>query len=351
MKTYNKLILYYFTGTGNALKAGRWLCKEAEKRNIKALMYAIDDKYKPNPKDLDSNTLIGFLTPTHGFNIAPAMLRFIMKFPAKIKADVFILNTRAGLKFFKLFIPGLSGAAQILPMIILKLKGYKIIGGLPLDMPSNWLLLHPGLNSKAVKAIVERCEGKTKDFANKIINGKKVFLKTLISLPFDIAVLPITFLYYVYGRFILAKTMIYTSNCNSCMICVDNCPVKAIKIKNNRPYWSYSCENCMRCINICPRTSIQTSHLILVMILFVPSFIINHILIGVIKLPEFFNYEIISLIIEMAMTLIELFLIYYVIQKFLKYKYFGNLFKYTSFSTYWRRYRAPGIELKDYKKK
>ncbi len=37
--------------------------------------------------------------------------------------------------------------------------------------------------------------------------------------------------------------------------------------------------------------------------------------------------------------------------KFLKYKYFGNLFKYTSFSTYWRRYRAPGIELKDYKKK
>jgi flavodoxin len=42
MKRYNKVIIYYFTGTGNALKAGRWICKEAEKRNIDARMYAID---------------------------------------------------------------------------------------------------------------------------------------------------------------------------------------------------------------------------------------------------------------------------------------------------------------------
>ena len=33
------------------------------------------------------------------------------------EADVIILNTRAGLKLFKLFVPGLSGAAQFLPMI------------------------------------------------------------------------------------------------------------------------------------------------------------------------------------------------------------------------------------------
>ena len=347
-KKHNKLIIYYFTGTGNALKAGRWICEEAEKQNIEVGLYPIDRNYKPNIDEIDSDTLIGFLAPTHGFSIAPAMLKFIINFPANIEADVIVLNTRAGLKLFKLFIPGLSGAAQFLPMIILKLKGYNIMGGLPLDMPSNWLFLHPGLNSKTANFITQRCEKITKIFAKNIFKRKRMFRKMLITLPIDIALLPIAFLYYFYGRFILAKTMIYTSNCNSCMICVDNCPVKAIKIVNNKPYWSYSCESCMRCVNVCPHISIQTSHLIFAMILIIPGYLFNHFFIGYLQLPELLNYNFIQTIMKMAITFIELLIIYAVIQRFLKYKYFGGLFKYTSLSTFWRRYLAPGISLRDF---
>ena len=350
MKKYNKLILYYFSGTGNALKAGRWICEQAEKRNIKASMYAVEDNYKTNPGEIDSKTLIGFLSATHGFNVAPAMLKFIRKFPAGIKADIFVLNTRGGLKFFKFFIPGLSGAAQFLPMIILKLKGYNIVGGLPLDMPSNWLFFHSGLSPSKVQSIVRRCEGITKDFARAIFNGKKLFRKMILTLPIDIALLPITFIYYIYGRFILAKTMIYTSNCNNCQICVNNCPVKAIKIKNNRPYWTYSCESCMRCVNICPHSSIQTSHLIFVLTLVISSISFNYFIFKYLQIPLLLSINYIISIIKMAVTLFELFILYAIVQRFLKFKKFGNLFKYTSLSAYWRRYRAPGISLKDFKK-
>ena len=217
-------------------------------------------------------------------------------------------------------------------------------------MPSNWLFVHPGLNSATVNSIANRCEKITKKFTRNILYGNKVFRKMIITLPIDIAILPITFIYYVYARFIFAKTMIYTSNCNSCMICVNNCPVKAIKIVNNRPYWSYSCESCMRCINICPCASIQTSHLIFIMILIIPGFLFSYFLAGYIKLPDFLNYGFVLSIIEMAITLVELFILYAVIQRFLKYKFIGSLFKYTSFSAYWRRYRAPGISVKDFKK-
>ena len=347
MKRYRKVIIYYFTGTGNALKAARWICEEAEKSNIESKLFPIDGNYKPNIEEIDSGSLIGFLSPTHGFNIAPAMLKFISRFPKNRNADVFILNTRAGLKLSKLFIPGLSGAAQFLPMIILKLKGYKIAGGLPLDMPSNWLFFHPGLNSHTVNSIVDRCEKTTKIFIENILGGNKIFRKVLITLPIDIALLPITLLYYYYARFIFAKTMIYTSNCNSCMICVDNCPVNALKIVNDKPYWSYSCESCMRCVNICPKTSIQTSHLIFFMILIIPGYLFNHFLVGYL---QFLDYGFIQSIIEMVITLIELFIIYSVIQRFLKYKYFSGLFKYTSLSAYWRKYLAPGISLKDFLK-
>ena len=349
-KKYNKIIIYYFTGTGNALKAARWICEEAEKRNIEHVLYPIDRNYKPNLGEIDSDTLIGFLAPTHGFNIAPAMQKFINRFPVTRKADVFILNTRAGLKLFKIFLPGLSGAAQFLPMIILKLKGYKVIGGLPLDMPSNWLLFHPGLNLKTVNSIVGRCKKITTKFAKSIFDGKRVFRKMLITLPIDIALLPIAVLYYFYGRFILAKTMIYTSNCNSCMICVDNCPVEAIKIINNKPYWSYSCESCMRCVNICPKTSIQTSHLIFFTILIIPGYLFNHFFVGYLQFSEFLDYGFIQSILEMGITLIELFILYAIIQRFLKYKYFSGFFKYTSLSAFWRKYLAPGISLKDFLK-
>ncbi len=172
----------------------------------------------------------------------------------------------------------------------------------------------------------------------------------MVTLPIDIAILPITFMYYIYARFLFAKTMIYTSNCNSCMICVDNCPVNAIKIVKNRPYWTYSCESCMRCVNICPHTSIQTSHFIFVVILLISSISFNYFFFKYIQLPQLLDFNLIISIIKMAITLFELFIVYAVIQRFLRIKIINNLFKYTSFSAYWRRYRAPGISLKDFKK-
>ena len=351
MKKYKKIILYYFTGTGNSLKASRWISQEATKYNVETKIYAIDNNLKVDPNDIDDETLIGFLSATHGFNIAPLMLKFILKFPSICKTDVFILNTRAGLKFSKIFFPGLSGAAQFLPMIILKIKGYKIVGGLPLDMPSNWLFIHPGLNNNAVNAISNRCEKITKNFTNKIIDGKKYFRKMLITLPIDIALLPITFAYYFVGRFVLAKTMIYTSNCNNCKICVNNCPVNAIKIKNNRPYWTFSCESCMRCVNLCPRKSIQTSHFIFTLIMISYIFGFNYLFIDIIKLQDFMNYDFIISISKILFTIIETFILYFIIQRFMKNKIISSIIKYTSFSTYWRRYLAPDISLKDFVKK
>ena len=83
----------------------------------------------------------------------PIMLKFIINFPKTKNTKAFILNTRGGLKMGKLFLPGLSGVAQIFPAVVLRLKGMKIVGMQPLDLPSNWLLLHPGLKMKVILSI------------------------------------------------------------------------------------------------------------------------------------------------------------------------------------------------------
>lgn len=114
---YNKLIIYYFSGTGNAKNAAMWILKVAEEKGLEIQIINID-RFKSIAKpEIIDRTLIGFCSPTHGFNLPPIVIKFIRKFPFVENADVFILNTRAGMKLHKIFLPGLSGLAQILPLI------------------------------------------------------------------------------------------------------------------------------------------------------------------------------------------------------------------------------------------
>lgn len=260
-KMYDKVYLYYFSGTGNARAAAQWFSEVAIKQGIACeLQQVFRDQTVKLPESGERNLLIGFFYPTHGFNAAPAMLNFIARFRHLSGASVMLVNTRAGMKISKLFVPGLSGLAQLLPALMLRMKGFRIVAMQPLDLPSNWISLHPGVKEKVANSIFDRCEGIIQRFAERILSGKTKY-KALLSLPFDLAVVPVSFAYYFFGRYILAKTFISTQQCNSCKICEQQCPVGAIQMIKGRPFWGFSCESCMRCMNNCPEKAIQTAHL------------------------------------------------------------------------------------------
>ena len=69
----------------------------AEKMGLKTQLINIDRFEEIESPDLTEKTLIGFCSPTHGFNLPPIVLKFIRKFPKVKGADAFILNTRGGL--------------------------------------------------------------------------------------------------------------------------------------------------------------------------------------------------------------------------------------------------------------
>lgn len=256
---WDNLYIYYMSGTGNARVSSEWIAEEAAAQGIKTSVQSIDRFENIVLPEKGGNTLIGFAFPTHGFNAAPIMLRFIAGFPRGLSRNVILVNTRAGMKLYKLFTPGLSGLALILPAFILRLKGYRCIGYRPVDLPSNWIPLHPGLKKKVIDSIFIRCEGIVRSFARRILSGKKVY-RGLYSLPIDIAIAPIAFGYYVAGRFFLSKTFIAGSGCNNCGICISECPTSSIKMVNDRPYWKLTCESCMRCLNRCPQKAIEAAH-------------------------------------------------------------------------------------------
>lgn len=346
---YDQLIIYYFSGTGNARNAALWIIKIAKKKGLKTHLVNIDRFKTIDLPELSDKTLIGFCSPTHGFNMPPIVLKFIAKYPRVKNVDAFILNTRGGLKLNRFFIPGLSGAAQILSGVFLWIKGFRIVGMQPLDLPSNWLLLHPGLRKKVIDSIYTRCNSIVNNFATELLEGKRKY-KALLSLPIDIALLPIAFGYYLIGRFFLAKTLIATDACNQCEKCVNQCPVEAIEMINDRPFWSYNCESCMRCVNACPERAIETTHTFSSILILISSLIISPLLVVGLKYLNFLGWVNQSTItrnlwtfVDTVIFLLFFFLSYRILHFLMRYKIVNKIIAHTSLSKYkfWRRYRAP----------
>jgi len=347
---YENLVVYYFSGTGNAKHAAEWIAQFATKKGIKSNVISIDKIPVTEIPDESKKTLIGFCFPTHGFNVSPKMLKFIAGFPKSLNADVFLLNTRAGMKLSKLFIPGLSGIAQFLPALILLTKSYHIVGMQPLDLPSNWISLHPGLKPKVVNSIYKRCKKITYGFAEKLFNEKHSY-KAFYSLPFDILIFPIAVLYYFIGRFALAKTFIANNDCNSCDLCANSCPTNSIEMHRGKPFWKFSCESCMRCMNNCPKRAIQTAHLYSFFIWYVFGSLVGGIMFNLFynscfstqfhpeSIFETFVYE----FFQIFSYFVGIYLAYKLLSYLMRFKAFNKFINYTSFTYYgfWRRYKPP----------
>ncbi|MHC1739463.1 MAG: EFR1 family ferrodoxin [Ignavibacteriaceae bacterium] len=263
---YKKIIIYYFSGTGNSRNVVTWMSEVAKEFNVEATVNDIVNCERLNPVKPEEDTLVVFCSPVHGFNYPPIMLNFIRRFP-KGKNDVLLMNTRGGMKIGKWVTPGLTGAAFYLSGLFLRIKGYRIRGMFPVDLPSNWQSLHPALNQNTINYLHEKNRERVTTFARKFYSGEKYF-KSLRSLPFDLIVAPISLAYYFIGRFFLAKTFYASGDCDNCGVCIKNCPVKAIIRVNERPFWTFNCESCMRCMGNCPKRAIETGHGYLALVLF-----------------------------------------------------------------------------------
>ncbi len=346
---YHQVLIFYFSGTGNAKAASRWIAGKASEMQIKTTVFNIEKITAKKVAIPVKKSLIGFCGPTHGFNLPPLLLSFIWKFPCSNKHEVFILNTRAGMKLHKLFTPGLSGAAQIFPALILRSKGYKIKGMQPLDLPSNWIFLHPGLKPKVIESIFKRCKKITENFAVSILKGKSNY-KALLSLPFDILILPVTVLYYLIGRFFLSKTLIASNKCDLCQVCIKSCPVSAIKIVNKRPFWTYHCESCMKCLNSCHQQAIHTAHGLSIASIWLGFGWLNALVLTIFFDANYLNItnqnftgKLFNEFLQFIIPLIPVYLLYFLFHFLKKISLIDKLLIYTCLTRYkfWRRYKAP----------
>lgn len=338
--TIKRVKIFCFSGTGNSRNVSLWLKEAAETRNLEASIkeLPIDGTELPDIKPEDT---IIITSPVHGFNYPPLVIGFLIRFP-RGNNNVILMNTRAGMKIGRWITPGLSGITFYLAAIILMIKGYNIKGMIPIDMPSNWISIHPGLNKNTIEFLHQENYKRVTALANKIFNGDSCFI-ALKELFQDILISPIAFAYYFIGRYILAKTYFTTNLCNNCELCKVKCPAKAIKFVDQRPYWTLKCESCMRCLSFCPQHSIETAHGLVAVIILAYSTITLYLLFPVLQSTLLYTSPLVNFIFESLLFLFLMISGYRIFHLLIKYRFIQQLFVWTSLTHYkfWgRRYRA-----------
>jgi len=346
MASPSSICSYYFSGTGNSAKVVEWVNQVADEQHIKNKAINIAKINRRNSQEIKNGinpeALLLMVGPTHGFNYPPILMHFIFRFP-KGKNQVALMNTRAGMRIGKWITPGLSGIALFLAAIVLKIKGYRIHSLYPVDMPSNWIFLHPGLTPKAIIYLHRQNRIRVRRAASRILSGERLN-RGYWDIIQDLLISPISIGYYFIGRFVLSKTLFASVDCKNCGLCMKQCGVDAITEVQGRPFWTHKCESCMQCLNNCPENAINTGHGYVIGLSILYTFVLMGLFYkGLDGVMITINSHWIEMAINNVLFVFYLFAGYRIIHYVLRFRAFSRLAEFTSltrFKFWGRRYKA-----------
>ena len=352
--TYDGATIYWMSGTGNSFRVASWLGEAARAGGADAALRPIGIGCTPSDDEGGERRLLGLVFPTHGFTAPWPVLRLAWRLPRGRGTHALVMPTRAGTKLGPLFLPGLEGTGGYLVALLLALKGYSVRGVRAVDMPSNFMVAHPGFSRPSAEAIVARARGTVERFIEPVLGGGRRFAGFL-SLLLGLVLLPVSVAYLLVGRFFLAKMMFASHKCTGCGQCAEHCPFGAIRMwgkeGGRRPYWTFQCENCLRCMAWCPEQAVESGHSLGVLLYFAASVPVGvyamNWLVGTLHWPAAIDSVWTRLLLQYPYILLALFVAYLLFTVLARIPLVSRLFAYTTLTHWYRRYHEPGTSLSD----
>ena len=355
---YTDVLIFFWSGTGNSFRVAAWLGEFTHEFGCNTQLKSIDAKHPDDKIPAGKGSLVGICFPTHGFTAPWHVLKFAWKLPRNNNTHAVCITTRAGLKFGRFFVPGISGSAPFVTALILRWKGYNIRGTMSVDMPSNWFSLHPIQKDESHRTIIDRARLRVERFIERIFSPAGVWLTVNngIEMTWGILLSWISVAYLLIGRFFLAKLFFANQNCDGCGVCKKACSVGAIELREgdrSRPYWRYNCESCMRCAAYCPHNAVEAGHSWGVLLYFITGVPMSVYVLSWVSsiLPGLANLEIhwIHHILDLFYFYPALFFSYYVFHNLNRIPIINTFFVRTTMTNlpFWGRYRESAARLKD----
>lgn len=347
-QAYKSAIFYYMSGTGNSFRTAVWAAQELNlKDKTKVIPF---EKAELISRTTSEQPLLGLFFPTHAFTAPWAVFKFALSMPNSKNTPIIIIATRAG-AFYPFPLPGMEGTACLLIALILMLKGYDVRGFSGMDMPSNWLAVHWGMNKQHAEYFYNKTKRELKIFISKISLKQKIY-KSIPSWIMGLLLLQVSFMYLIFARLMLSKIMFADETCNSCGICASYCPFGAINMlgkKHQNPYWTFSCESCERCIAYCPKKSIQAGHSYILLLYWIFYGVLGFIPIKLASYYGIFKTGLPAMILSLTYTLVFFYAGYWILHFLCRTKLFAWILSHTTFTKIFRRYNQHDTSLNDLK--
>lgn len=230
-----KVNILYFSGTGNTKKILDKVRSVFVNEEFDTKLTLINDKMEV---DIEEDGIMGLMFPVNANATSPFIWSFIKHLPEAKGQLVFVIYT-------------FNDAAAIGNPVIntLKKKGYMIIGMKGIRMP-NHLVSSIEQTKDNEKRLYEGMI-EAENFAIDIVKGKEImdyqnngsrvvsFLTRNTGIPWFLMRLGF-------------KLVTDHSRCESCKMCIKDCPVQNIEMRKNRITHKFKCNFCMKCMANCP---------------------------------------------------------------------------------------------------
>ena len=243
---FDKICIYYFSGTGNTEVVAELFKEEFTKAGRSVDLIKIEDVLNNRKKlEIDKYDLIGIAHPVYGFGVPGIIYKFIKILPENNK-KVFLFKTAGDFIF-------INNAASKRAIKKLRKKGFDVFNESLICMPSNWLV---GYNDEVSKQLYNTAKFKVKNITGKVIEYKKRSIKANIFLRFfalSVNAIEDNCGARIFGRFLTVK-----NSCINCGKCIKNCPTGNIYKKGNKIKFKWKCVFCMRCVYACPENAIKS---------------------------------------------------------------------------------------------
>jgi NAD-dependent dihydropyrimidine dehydrogenase PreA subunit len=227
-----------FSGTGNSMYAAKCISKSIGNQIIN-----INDMLRSEGiGNLKSDGPWVLVCPVYAWRIPRVVEKFI-------RDNNFIGDRRM---YFLLTCDSEPGSSDMYIKRLCKEKGFVYMGTSSVRMPENLIAMYSAPSEKECEAMMHRADKRIRGLA-QLIKSEVIFTDDKPKGLFKSVILNPLF----YKHYVKPEGFHTTDKCNSCGLCVSNCPLDNIMLVNGAPKWGENCTFCMSCICRCSTEAIE----------------------------------------------------------------------------------------------